>query len=95
MKDSATEAIDKTEKTVNQAESFLGEDGESDAGHGHKMRSGQGWGKGIVADVKRTILTHWKKEMTNLNGKVSLQGFVQFIYLFLLFYSQLNFWWLL
>ncbi len=50
------------------------EDG-SDAGHGghgHKMRTGQGWGKGIIADVKRTILTHWKGEMTNLNGKVSL-----------------------
>ena len=77
MKDSATEAIDKTEKTaaINQAESFLDEDGgESDADHGHKMRRGQGWGKGIVADVKRTILTHWKKEMTNLNGKVSVRG---------------------
>lgn len=77
MKDSATEAIDKTEKTaaINQAESFLDEDGgESDSGHGHKMHRGQGWGKGIVADVKRTILTHWKKEMTNLNGKVSLRG---------------------
>ncbi len=55
-------------------DSIVKEDG-SDAGHeshGHKMRTGQGWGKGIIADVKRTILTHWKGEMTNLNGKVSL-----------------------
>ena len=37
---------------------------------GHKMRSGQGWGRGIVADVKRTIGTHWKEEMVNLNSKV-------------------------
>ncbi|KAL7543916.1 hypothetical protein ACHAWF_007485 [Thalassiosira exigua] len=28
------------------------------------MRRGQGWGRGIVADSKRTILTHWKEEMT-------------------------------
>ena len=60
-----------TEKTaaIDQTESDVGSDA---GGHGHKMRSGQGWGKGIVADVKRTILTHWKAEMTNLNGKVSL-----------------------
>lgn len=57
-----THPTGKTEK-----ESF---DDNHDDGHGHKMRSGQGWGKGIVADVKRTIGTHWKEEMINLNGKV-------------------------
>lgn len=78
MKDIATandDGLKGSEKTApNQTESFLGnEDDGSDAeGHGHKMRSGQGWGKGIVADIKRTILTHWKTEMTNLNGKVRL-----------------------
>ncbi|KAL7492705.1 hypothetical protein ACHAWT_001775 [Skeletonema menzelii] len=63
-----------TEKTaaIDQTESDVGSDA---GGHGHKMRSGQGWGKGIVADVKRTILTHWKAEMTNLNGKVIATSF--------------------
>ena len=35
-----------------------------------KMRKGQGWGRGIKADVKRTIARHWREEMTNFNGKV-------------------------
>lgn len=72
---------DETQRTESvKAESFK-TNGEEDTGggddshhdhDGHKMRRGQGWGKGIVADIKRTILTHWKGEMTNLNGKVSL-----------------------
>ncbi len=72
---------DETQRTeAVKAESFK-TNGEEDTGggddshhdhDGHKMRRGQGWGKGIVADIKRTILTHWKGEMTNLNGKVSL-----------------------
>ncbi len=68
-----------TEKTgpASQQDSFGKEDGSDAGGHGHKMRTGQGWGKGIIADVKRTILTHWKGEMTNLNGKVSLRKDVQ------------------
>ena len=70
---------DESQRTVAKTESFQA-NGEEDKGGGdecdshyddHKMRRGQGWGKGIVADVKRTILTHWKEEMTNLNGKVS------------------------
>eukprot|EP00581_Thalassiosira_minuscula_P018268 CAMPEP_0183720026 /NCGR_PEP_ID=MMETSP0737-20130205/12760_1 /TAXON_ID=385413 /ORGANISM="Thalassiosira miniscula, Strain CCMP1093" /LENGTH=777 /DNA_ID=CAMNT_0025949833 /DNA_START=40 /DNA_END=2373 /DNA_ORIENTATION=- len=64
----------KTMKT-SKYDSF---DNESDDDHhdhdhgghdGHAMRSGLGWGRGIVADVKRTLLTHWKEEMINLNGK--------------------------
>ena len=27
------------------------------------------WGKGIVRDFKRTVGTHWIKEMTNFNQK--------------------------
>ena len=30
---------------------------------------GPGWGRGIVADVKRTVGTHWVQEMTNFNQK--------------------------
>jgi hypothetical protein len=70
---------DETQRTeAVKAESFKtnGEEDTTGGGEshddGHKMRRGQGWGKGIVADIKRTILTHWKGEMTNLNGKVSL-----------------------
>ena len=37
----------------------------------HAMRTGFGWGRGVVADVRRTICQHWKQEMTNLNAKVS------------------------
>lgn len=41
--------------------------------HGHvQLRSGLGWGKGIKQDVQRTLLTHWKREMINLNSKVCL-----------------------
>ena len=36
----------------------------------HAMRRGYGWGKGVVDDVRRTLCTHWKEEMTNLNTKV-------------------------
>ena len=45
-------------------------DDDNEGHDGVHMRSGQGWGKGIVQDVKRTLGTHWKKEMTNLNSKV-------------------------
>ena len=39
-------------------------------GHGVQMRTGHGWGRGIKEDIKRTIGTHWKREMVNLNSKV-------------------------
>ena len=46
-------------------------DEHEDAGHDdHGIRNGLGWGRGIVSDVKSTLLTNWKGEMTNLNGKV-------------------------
>jgi hypothetical protein len=36
------------------------------------------WGRGIVADFQRTILTHWKKEMSNLNQTVIATTFFLF-----------------
>jgi len=76
MKDTTTtnDRLKGTEKTAPVESESFGNDEGGDAGHGHKMRHGLGWGKGIVSDVKRTILTHWKEEMTNLNSKVSLRG---------------------
>lgn len=74
MKDTTTtdDSLKGTVKTAPVESESFGND--EDSGHGHKMRHGLGWGKGIVSDVKRTILTHWKGEMTNLNSKVSLRG---------------------
>lgn len=66
-----TEAV-KAESFKTNTEDDTTGGGDSHHDDGHKMRRGQGWGKGVVADIKRTILTHWKGEMTNLNGKVSL-----------------------
>ena len=60
----------KTQRTLTPSTSSNDDQDDSHTGgHDLKMRSGQGWGRGIVLDVKRTILTHWKGEMTNLNGK--------------------------
>lgn len=69
------QSLKGTEKTSPvKTESFTNNEEEGDTGgYRHTMRRGQGWGKGIVADLKRTILSHWKEEMTNLNGKVSLR----------------------
>mmetsp|Transcript_41350 Transcript_41350/g.125152 ORF Transcript_41350/g.125152 Transcript_41350/m.125152 type:complete len:734 (-) Transcript_41350:332-2533(-) len=36
------------------------------------------WGRGIVADIRRTVLTHWKTEMTNLNQTVVATTFFLF-----------------
>jgi len=77
MKDTTTtnDRLKGTEKTAPVESESFGNDEGGDAGHGHKMRHGLGWGKGIVSDVKRTILTHWKEEMTNLNSKVIATSF--------------------
>ncbi|KAL7523902.1 hypothetical protein ACHAWF_000734, partial [Thalassiosira exigua] len=50
-------------------------DAENDDHSSRKMRRGQGWGRRIVADFKRTILTHWKEEMVNINGKTNACSF--------------------
>lgn len=39
----------------------------------------QAWGKGLCADVKRTVMTHWKEEMTNFNQKTVAVSLLMFI----------------
>lgn len=39
----------------------------------------QAWGKGLCADVKRTVLTHWVSEMTNFNQKTVAVSLLMFI----------------
>ena len=36
------------------------------------------WGRGIAKDFRRTVLTHWKSEMTNLNQTVIATTFFLF-----------------
>jgi hypothetical protein len=50
----------------------------ADAGKVH-MDKPQMWGKGIISDVKRTVLTHWKDEMINLNQKTIAVTLLLFI----------------
>ena len=40
---------------------------------------GQPWGRGFIADVKRTVGTHWKEEMTNLNQRTVAVSLLIFI----------------
>lgn len=40
--------------------------------------SGYGWGRGIIADFKRTVGTHWKQEMVNFNQKTIAVSFFLF-----------------
>jgi hypothetical protein len=49
-----------------------------DAGKVH-LDPAQPWGKGIIADFKRTIGTHWVEEMTNLNQKTVAVSLLMFI----------------
>jgi hypothetical protein len=37
------------------------------------------WGKGIISDIKRTVGTHWKEQMTNFNQKTVAVTFLVFI----------------
>jgi hypothetical protein len=39
----------------------------------------QSWGRGIIADVKRTVGTHWVEEMTNFNQKTVAVSMLMFI----------------
>jgi hypothetical protein len=47
---------------------------QDDHDHGNKKT----WGRGIVSDFRRTVLTHWVKEMTNLNQTVIATTFFLF-----------------
>jgi len=44
----------------------------------HKPASGNCWGKGIIADFKKTVGTYWKAEMTNPNQKTAAVSFFLF-----------------
>jgi ammonia channel protein AmtB len=48
-----------------------------DDDHGKTLlsSSSNSWGKGIVKDIRRTIKTHWKQEMTNFNSKTIAVSF--------------------
>lgn len=39
----------------------------------------QPWGKGLIADVKRTVGTHWWNEMTTFNQKTVAVSLLMFI----------------
>ena len=56
--------------------SNMGKDDFQNDGHGHN-RSGQSWGRGIILDIKRTLLTHWKGDMTNLNRLEFVTSFTE------------------
>jgi len=49
-----------------------------DHNHGHGPMENGCFGKGIVQDLKRTVFTHWKSEMTNFNQKTIAVSFFIF-----------------
>jgi hypothetical protein len=53
------------------------QDGNNDHDHDHGNEK-KTWGRGIVSDFRRTVLTHWVKEMTNLNQTVIATTFFLF-----------------
>ena len=64
--DTSLKATLKTQGTTDVSVSSNEDNG---GHHGLELRSGQGWGRGIILDAKRTILSHWKGEMININSK--------------------------
>ena len=44
-----------------------------------EMEPGELWGKAIINEFKRTVGTHWVKEMTNFNQKTVAVTFLMFI----------------
>ena len=44
-----------------------------------KLELAQPWGRGIVADVKRTVLSHWVEEMNNFSQKTVAVTLLVFI----------------
>lgn len=55
---------------------------EADHHHHHilwrRRSDGNGWGRGIAADVRRTLVKNWKRDMTNLNCKTLAVSFFLF-----------------
>lgn len=64
-------------KQYNRAASVFFKPQESD-GDEHSHAS-EGWGRGILADVKRTVGTHWWSEMKNFNVKTIGVSFFLFV----------------
>ena len=58
----------QTEKTMRMAPPPTNAQLVPDAGKVH-MDEAQMWGTGIIADIKRTVGTHWVEEVTNFNQK--------------------------
>jgi hypothetical protein len=56
-----------------------GEEESSEENHHHGPTTPQTFGRGIVNDIKTTIGTHWRKEMTNFNTKTIAVSFFMFI----------------
>ena len=50
----------------------------ADAGKIH-LDAAQGMGRGILSDIKTTVGTHWRSEMTNLNQKTIAVTLLLFI----------------
>jgi len=44
-----------------------------------KLDEAMPWGKGVIADVKRTVGTHWFSEVTNFNQKTVAVSLLLFI----------------
>ena len=54
------------------------QDGNNNDHNDHGNNKKKTWGRGIVSDFRRTVLTHWVKEMTNLNQTVIATTFFLF-----------------
>ena len=61
-------SLKATLKTQHTTDVSVSSNEDNNGGH-HEIRNGQGWGRGIILDAKRTILSHWKGEMININSK--------------------------
>lgn len=71
--------VDMAETTTHDNTSTSGDsDGERLVVSAHKKRFCHSWGRGIVDDAKRTVGTHWKQEMVNLNQKTVAVSFFLF-----------------
>ena len=79
-----TKATKNTEDqtVVTSVEKYTGPVANADlvegAGQVH-MDEAQGWGTGIINDFRRTVGTHWVKEVTNFNQKTIAVTLLMFI----------------
>ena len=62
----------------NRSGPLVNDDPVGDTHHGDDDKP-KTWGRGIVADFKRTVGTNWVKEMTNFNTKTIAVSFFLFI----------------